>query len=61
VSAASSADAGELRSLIREKTLVWLQSEFPASLPRNGVEFSAEESQRAELGSRPAPDGQRVQ
>jgi small-conductance mechanosensitive channel len=61
VSAASSADAGELRSLIREKTLAWLQSEFPASLPRNGVEFSAEESQRAELGSRPAPDGQRVQ
>ncbi|MBW8813085.1 MAG: mechanosensitive ion channel family protein [Caulobacterales bacterium] len=61
LSAASSADAGELRSLIREKTLAWLQAEFPASLPRNGVEFSADESQRAELGSRTAPSDQRVQ
>lgn len=60
-SAANSTDAAELRSLIREKTLAWLQAEFPASLPRNGVEFSADETQRADLGPRPAPGDQRVQ
>lgn len=43
-SAANSANAADLRSHIREAVIAWLQAEYPASLPRNGVEFPAPEA-----------------
>lgn len=61
MSARHSSEAVALKSEVREKVLDWLQREYPASLPRNGVEFMPPEAEPTPLAPRSRPAEQRVQ
>jgi len=52
--------AGDLRAEVREHVMAWLQAEFPASLPRNGVEAPPPSSGDGSA-PRPGPGDQWVQ
>ena len=54
-------EGAELRATVREEVIGWLQREFPASLPRNGVEFMPPEAEPTPLAARSRPADQRVQ
>jgi small-conductance mechanosensitive channel len=61
ISARNASEAVALRSEVREKVVGWLQREYPASLPRNGVEFMPPEAEPTPLAPRSSPREQRVQ
>jgi small-conductance mechanosensitive channel len=49
--------AADLRAEVREKVIGWLQREFPAAVPRNGVEFMPAEAEPVPLAPRSGPGG----
>ena len=61
MSVRNAAEAVALRSEVREKVIGWLQREYPAALPRNGVEFMPPEAEPTPLAPRSRPAEQRVQ
>lgn len=61
ISAHNAAEAAALKAEVREKVIGWLQREYPASLPRNGVEFMPPEAEPTPLTARSSPGEQRVQ
>jgi small-conductance mechanosensitive channel len=61
ISVRNASEAVALKSEVREKVIGWLQREYPASLPRNGVEFMPPEAEPTPLAPRSAPAEQRVQ
>jgi len=61
ISASNATEAVALKAAVREAFLGWLQREYPASLPRNGVEFMPPEAEPTPLAPRSRPAEQRVQ
>jgi small-conductance mechanosensitive channel len=61
ISVRNASEAVALKSEVREKVIGWLQREYPASLPRNGVEFMPPEAEPTPLAPRSRPAEQRVQ
>lgn len=61
ISARNASEAVALRAHVREQVIGWLQREYPASLPRNGVEFMPPEAEPTPLAARSRPVEQRVQ
>lgn len=60
ISARNSSEAVALKSHVREQVIGWLQREYPASLPRNGVEFMPPEAEPSPLAPRSRPAQRRV-
>jgi small-conductance mechanosensitive channel len=61
ISARNSTEAVALRAEVREKVIGWLQREYPASLPRNGVEFMPPEAEPTPLAPRSNRSEERIQ
>jgi small-conductance mechanosensitive channel len=55
----SSRDAVALKAEVREHVITWLQREYPAALPRNGVEF--EPAAPPSSGNGASPGDKRIQ
>jgi hypothetical protein len=55
----SSRDAVALKAEVREHVITWLQREYPAALPRNGVEF--EPAAPPSSGNGAGPGDKRIQ
>jgi small-conductance mechanosensitive channel len=61
ISVRDASEAVAMRAEVREKVIGWLQREYPAALPRIGVEFMPPEAEPTPLAPRSGPGEQRVQ